>query len=151
MDVKQHGIYLLSDTYFAKYDTGKMMDNKRENSPHYVAIEIDSVLWMIPISSKVEKYQEKIEKAEKNGKKCLFYHVGRFAGKNCAFLIGDMIPVTEQYIAREYTISGIPYVIREEALNRKLVQKAKRYLLLVRQGRIKPYVDILAIERSLAE
>lgn len=126
-----------------------MMDNKLETRPHYFAIRIDSVLWMIPMSTQVEKYQKKIAESEKNGKKCLFYHIGWIAGRKSVFLIGDMIPVTDAYISRPYTISEIPYVVRDKSLNRPLVSKAKRYLLLVRQGRIKPHVDILSIEKDL--
>lgn len=149
MEVEQHGIYILSDAYFQKFNAGKMMDNKRGNRPHYFAVEIDGVLWMVPLSTQVEKYRKIISEAEKNGKKCLFYHIGKFAGKECAFLVGDMIPVTKAYVSRPYTISGVPYIVKDRSLNTPLVSKAKRYLILVRQGRIKPFVDILSIEKTL--
>lgn len=149
MDVKKNGAYILSDAYFEKYDTGRMMDNKSSNRPHYVALHIEDTYWMVPISHKVEKYEEKIQKFEDENKECVFYHIGEFAGQKRAFLIGDMIPTTEKYILRAYTVSGRPYVIRDEDLNRKLTSKAKRYLLLVRKKKIKPYVDIFSIERDL--
>lgn len=150
MKVTQHGMYILKDTYFQKYDLQhKMMDNKHESRPHYFAIELDSVLWMIPISSKVDKYKDKIQKIECNGRKCIYYHIGVIAGRECAFLIGDMIPVVQEHVLREYTISNVHYVVRDEALNRKITSKAKRFLLLARQGKIKPYTDILTIEKQL--
>lgn len=149
MDIKQHGIYILKDSYYDIYNNGRMMDNKQQSRPHYLAIEINGILWMIPLSSKVEKYKEKIQEQESTGHECLYYHIGKIAGRECAFLIGNMIPVTKSYISREYTISGIPYVVKDRDLNRKILKKAKRFLLLVRQKRIKPYVDILKIERDL--
>lgn len=149
MEVKTCGAYILSDEYFNKYNTGRMMDNKSGNRPHYVAIQFDDTYWMVPISHRVEKYQEKIKHQEEKGRQCVFYHIGEFAGQRRAFLIGDMIPTTEKYISRAYTVSGIPYVIRNEDLNRKLESKAKRFLTLVRSGRIKPVVDILKIEKEL--
>lgn len=149
MDIKQHGIYILKDSYYDTYNNGKMMDNKQESRPHYLAIEINGVFWMIPLSSKVEKYREKIHVHESAGRECLYYHIGKIAGRDCVFLIGDMIPVVNDHISREYTISGIPYVVKDKDLNRKILKKAKRFLLLVRQKRIKPYVDILKIESDL--
>lgn len=149
MDVKENGLYILSDSYFQRYNTGRMMDNKSENRPHFFALELDGILWMIPISSKTQKYRALIQKSEAAGKKPLFYHMGTIAGRECAFLIGDMIPVTPPYILRPYTVSGTPYIIRDERLLRQLKSKAKRYLALVQQGKIRPYVDILGIRKSL--
>ena len=151
MEVKQHGIYILKDSYYKTFDTGKMMDNKQQNRPHYLAIEMDGVFWMIPLSSKVGKYSAKIQEAEKSGRECLYYHIGKIAGKDSAFLIADMIPISPKHICREYTISGVPYIVKDKDLNRKILKKAKRYLLLVRQNRIKPHVDILKIERALTK
>lgn len=151
MDVKENGLYILSDSYFQRYDTGRMMDNKSENRPHFFALQIDGILWMIPISSKVEKYRAAIARSEAAGKKPLFYHLGTIAGRECAFLIGDIIPVTPPYVLRPYTVSGTPYIIRDERLLRQLKSKAKRYLTLVQQRKIRPYVDILGIRRKLAE
>lgn len=149
MDIKQHGIYILKDSYYDTYNDGRMMDNKQQSRPHYLAIEINGVFWMVPLSSKVEKYKEKILVQESSGRECLYYHIGKIAGRECAFLIGDMIPVANEHISREYTISGIPYVVKDKDLNRKILKKAKRFLLLVRQKRITPYVDILKIESDL--
>ena len=151
MDVKENGLYVLSDSYFQQYDTGRMMDNKAENRPHFFALQIDGILWMIPISSKVEKYRAAIARSETAGKKTLFYHLGVISGRESAFLIGDMIPVVQAYIVRPYTVSGMPYVVRDAKLLRSLKSKAKRYLTLVRQGKIRPHVDILDICRRLAD
>lgn len=106
---------------------------------------------MIPISSKVEKYRAAIARSETAGKKTLFYHLGVISGRESAFLIGDMIPVVQAYIVRPYTVSGMPYVVRDAKLLRSLKSKAKRYLTLVRQGKIRPHVDILDICRRLAD
>lgn len=151
MDVKENGLYILSDSYFETFDTGRMMDNKSENRPHFFALEIGSVFWMIPISSKVEKYRAAIRRAEAAGKKTLFYHLGTISGREAAFLIGDMIPVTKAYIVRPYIVAGTPYVVRDAKLLRQLRSKAKRYLTLVQQGKIRPNVDILDICSHLTE
>lgn len=151
MDVKENGLYILSDSYFEKFNTGRMMDNKKENRPHFFSLQIGGILWMIPISSKVEKYRAVIEKSEAAGKKTLFYHIGIISGHESAFLIGDMIPVTRKYIVRPYMVSGKPYVIENKALLRQLNSKAKRYLTLVEQKRIHPHVDILTIRHTLMQ
>lgn len=65
-DIEPCGLYIISDQYFLDFPNERYMDNKKESRPHYYAIrDNDGIFWMIPLSSKVEKYRVKIEKTEK--------------------------------------------------------------------------------------
>lgn len=72
-----------------------------------------------------------------------------FMGGERALLIGNMIPVTQEYIKQEFTIMNRQYVVRNVDTVKAVRKKAARYLSLVRNGKLRPYVDILKIERQL--
>ena len=62
---------------------------------------------MIPLNSKIEKYQHIIEKKRIENKPCDILHIRMTDnGKKNVFLIADMFPITEAYIEREYMIAG---------------------------------------------
>ena len=51
---------------------------------------------MIPLSSRIDKYKRLIEKRKKAGKPCDILHVVKLDnGRESAFLIQDMFPITE--------------------------------------------------------
>ena len=73
--------------------------NKKENRPHYYCFEDENtgIYWMIPLSSKIEKYRKIMEKREAKGKTCDILHILRLDDKReSVFLIQDMFPITEQ-------------------------------------------------------
>lgn len=128
------------------------MQNKGENRPHYYAIEDkDGIFWMIPLSTKVVKYAEKIKNAERTHGKgsCFLYCIAPIYGKQRAILIGDMFPVTKEYILRPYTIDGTPYVIRNKNIRQMIHTKAMRYLSMVSRGILKSPLDIMSTKEKL--
>lgn len=111
------GLYIVNDQYYLDYPSHYYMQNKSESRPHYYAIQdSDGIFWMIPLSSKVEKYRARIADIESvhGCGSCILYCIAPIHGTERAILVGDMFPVTEKYILRPYTISGQPYVIRNK-------------------------------------
>lgn len=103
--------------------------NKQGNRPHYYCFEDDEsgIYWIIPLSSRVSKYKKIIEKKEKTGKKCDILHIAKLDNdKESVFLIQDMFPITEDYIEREYTISGNHMVLSSEHTINDINKKAKK-------------------------
>lgn len=149
-----YGLYVLSEDYFAKYGTKYTMDNKHGARPYYFAVAAQNgILWLVPLSSKVEKFRLSIEADEKRHGKgsCIFHYIAKVKGKESAFLIGDVIPATEKYIDHAFTVGGVPFIIGDKADIKAIQSKLSRFLTLVRRGKLKPFVDILAIERALLE
>ena len=72
-------------------------------------------------------------------------------GQERAILICDMFPVPEEYILRPYTISGIPYVIRNESIRKTITTKAKRYLSLVKRGVLKSPLNIMETKEKIIQ
>lgn len=146
------GLYSISDRYFQDFQKPYWMDNKNERRPYYYLLkDNDGIEWVVPMSSKVENYTLKIEKEEKKRGKgnCIYYHIGRIAGIDRVFLIGDMFPVNKSYIKAPYTICRMHYVVKDKSLNRVIYSKAMRFLNLVESGVIKSRNDILGIKREL--
>lgn len=130
------------------------MWNKAESRPQYLAIkDASGLLWMIPLSSKVENYRAKIARVEekRGAGNCIYYHIGKIAGKERAFVISGMFPVTEQYISHPYTISAVPYIVRDKELIRQLHSKAQRYLKLLEQRQLRDENRVLEIRARLPQ
>ena len=81
------------------------MKNKEEGHgrPCFLAIQdYDGLYWMIPISSKVEKFKAIYKHKTQNGKRCDTICFANVLGNERAFLIQNMFPITEKYISGEY-------------------------------------------------
>jgi hypothetical protein len=60
------------------------------------------IFWLVPISSQLEKYKALYgDKIQKYGR-CNTIRFGNMLGKELAFLIQNMCPVTEKYILNIY-------------------------------------------------
>lgn len=148
--IVRHGLCIIKDQYFVDFPNATHMDNKNESRPYYLAIKTDGdIVWMIPISSKVDKYNAKIDRYVSAGRECVTCHIASVKSEKRAFLIGNAIPVTSDYIKKPFTVNGIPYVMQNSADVREIDRKLKKYLALIRQGKMRTNVDILGIERSL--
>ena len=154
MGLFEHGIYFVKDQYFKDFPSKHWMLNKGEKRPHYYAIkDTAGVMWLIPMSSRVENYKRKINSEEKKRGKgnCIFYHIGLFAGKESVFIISDMMPITDTYIARSYLINNVEYVIKNDNLNRRLRSKTVRYIRLLEQRKLTDRNHVLKIREKLAK
>ena len=76
---------------------------------------------------------------------------GGVLGSEKAFLIQNMCPVTEKYVANEYLDSMNVPVRVNGVFEKELVGKAKKILLLQRRGVNIIFPDVLNIERFLTE
>ena len=150
-ELEIHGFYTVRDEYFTNFP-GHWDDNKQEKRPfYYLFKDSDGMLWVIPITSQVGNYRRKIEKEEaKYGKgNCIYYYIGKFSSLERVFLIGNMMPITVEYIKSPFTIKSIHYVSRNSKQNAEIHKKAMRYLRMVEQGKIKSRNNILEIKRTL--
>ena len=150
MKVSTCGLCIISDNYFVDFPSVRHMSNKHESRPYYLAVKQENgIIWVVPLSSQVDKYKAKVAEDERKHGDSLFYYITRLKGRDNAFLIGNAIPVTEEYIKKPFTVQGIPFVIRDKNDIKKITSKLSRYLTMVRNGKLKPAVDILSIERQL--
>lgn len=68
MKVQTGYLYHIKDDFFNKVNDENLMSNHElgRKRPSYFVIKDKEILWFIPLSSKVEKYQRIIDKKIKN-------------------------------------------------------------------------------------
>ena len=137
MDIVENGFYIVKDEFFKEFSDKYLKTNKAGNRPHYFAYRDHktNLLWLIPMSSQVQKYQMIIDKRLSANKPCDTLHIAELDnGKTNVFLIQDMFPITDKYIEREYTINGNHLVLSSERQIKIITQKAKKILHLIESG-----------------
>lgn len=135
--MRKNGFYIVKDKFFEDMSAPYLKGNKEENRPHYYCFEDTAagVFWMIPLSARVEKYRKIVQKKTETGKSCDIIHIVKLdSGRENAFLIQDMFPITEEYIEREYTIAGNPLMLTSEKQVKEIQRKAKKVLNLLKRG-----------------
>lgn len=154
--MREKGFYIISDDFFKDFPDPFLKGNKDENRPHYYAIsdEKTDIYWVIPMSSRVEKYKKIITYRESKGKPCDILHIAKLDnGKKSVFLIQDIFPVSDKYILRKYTINGNHLRITSENLAKIIEKKAKKTLALIKKGvkfsNTQP--DVISIEHKLLQ
>lgn len=150
----EYGFYIIKDDFFLRFQDPYLKGNHKENRPHYYAFKSKktNLIWMVPVSSKIEKYKSIVSRRAEQGKPCDFIEVLTLAnGKESAFVIGDMFPITEEYILRPYTICSIPFGIVNEAQRDLIHSKANKVLSMIRKGyKFSPtQPNVLKIEKEL--
>lgn len=135
--------YHIKDSFFIEIEKnlGKntnLMSNKENEGYrlHFLCIqdkENTNIYWAVPQSTKVEKYKEEIDKKLKKYSKCDTIKIGIFAGRENAFLIQNMFPVTAEYIDHIHTVNNIPVSIHPD-LEKEIISSVKRVLALNKKG-----------------
>lgn len=117
MQIQSGYFYFLNDAFFQRFPEGTMPNKEddalgRHHRPYYFALELNGVMWMIPVSSKTNKY-EKIHqhKIEKYGH-CDTIYFANIMNKKRVFLIQNMVPVTIEYINEQYKTKDVPVSIK---------------------------------------
>lgn len=135
--MKKTGFYIIKDDFFAEVNDSYLKGNKEQNRPHYYCFEDseNGIYWMIPLSSRIDKYQRIIDKRLAAGKPCdTLYIVELDNNRKNVFLIQDIFPITADYIEREYTIAGNPMMLTSEHVAREIEKRARRVVGLLKRG-----------------
>lgn len=150
--------YYIDDQYFERFKDDKLMQNKEtvdgqlHGRPCFYAFQDTKtgLYWLIPLSSRVEKYKQYYNDKMQKFNKCDTIVFGKVLGHEKAFLVQNMCPITEEYIQNEYIDSKTTRPVRIDGkLEAELIEKAKRVLLLQRRNIHLIFPDVLAIERQL--
>lgn len=136
--------YFIKDSFFEIIDAPELMQNKESGNkrPCYYCFrskKYDNIIWFIPISTKIEKYQKiynnKIPKQIKLGKHTSIYTIvfGNVANIYSVFLIQNMFPVTKEYIESQYIKNKVAVRLSNK-LQTEIVYKANKVLNLYKHG-----------------
>lgn len=155
MKIVEGRFYFLKNSYYDKFSDCGLMQNKggaNHNRPCFYCFEFDGLYWLVPISSKLEKY--KVLYAQKIAKYNRYDGIrfGYVNGKERAFLIQNICPVTDNYIDDMYTVNhGKTEVVISKNLEKEIVKSAKRVISLHKRGFKTTITNIDTIVKGLQE
>ena len=138
-------VYHIKDEYFTKAQDDMLMQNKEGGNyrPTYYALkdETTSLLWMIPMSAKYDKYKAIHDKQVQKYGQCLTIVLGEFADQSAAFLFQNMFPITSYYLDHIHTKSGNPLPVKH-SIQQTIQTKIKQIFQIHARGRKIVFTDI---------
>lgn len=152
MRVQTGCLYHIKDEYFDKInEKGLMINHENGHSrPSYLAIKEHNILWFIPLSTKVDKYKNIVEKKKKKYGKCSTIMIKRIAGQDQAILLQNAFPTLEKYIKSRHTKDGIVVKISYN-VQKKIINNFEYLLSLKSKGLNLFFTDIDYINNLMNE
>ncbi|MDV0444786.1 hypothetical protein MmiAt1_03260 [Methanimicrococcus sp. At1] len=151
--------YFVSNQYFEDFSDPYLMKNKESLSgtfhdrPCFFAFpdsKCSKLLWLVPVSSKVEKYKSEYQKKCDKYGYCNTIYFCDFLGQERAFLIQNMFPVVESYLSDIYidvfTQKSVQLRSKDQ---KKLIRHAKNVLKAHRQKKKIIFVNVDLIQKQL--
>ena len=156
MKIEKKSYYFIKDKYFVFANDKHLLLNKENHHSRpcfFVVQEENQILWLVPISSKIEKYRSIYTKKKKKLGFCNTIIFGTMLNRDCVFLLQNIFPVTKKYILKKYVIGKEKSPVKiENELADEIIEKSNKILSLVRNGNKNiVFPDILEIERKLLE
>ena len=114
--------YFVKDEFYEKFPNCGLMANGvsdeegKHGRPCFYAKQIEKFFWLIPISSRVEKYQKIYEEKISKYPNYDGIKFGYVNGKKRAFLIQNIFPITENFVDNVYMLNGgtIPATVNKK-------------------------------------
>ena len=144
MKMKEHYFYFVAESFFKDFPDPNLMQNKaiidgqRHDRPCFFALtdkKQEGLFWLIPISSKIEKYNGIYVKKMQRYGRCNTIYFAEVMGRKSAFLIQNMFPITENYISHIYidpnTLNAVTIPDKEA---KKIIHNAHDVLELHNRG-----------------
>lgn len=160
--IRKGYFYFIKDYYFEKVKDKELMKNKESGTkrPCFYCFkdnQNDKIIWFVPVSSRIEKYHKiydkKIEQQIKHNKKPNIDNIvfGNVSGKENAFLIQNMFPTTEKFVAERFFRKNEPVIINK-TLQKEIELKANKIFNMVKNGRKGlVFPDILKIKKIMED
>lgn len=150
MQVQTGYIYHIKDEFFDKInDKGLMINHENGRArPTYFTIKDKDILWFIPLSSKVSKYQPIINKKIKKYGNCKSIMISEIANKKSVILLQNAFPTLEKYIDHPHTINSAPVRVADN-LKDEILDNFNSLLALKKQGINLFFTDIDKIKEIM--
>lgn len=154
MNITEGFVYHIKDDYFHKANDTNLMKNKENGNyrPTYYCIKDkkNNLLWVIPMSTQVSKYQKIQDKQLKRYGKSLSIVIGKYDGKDSAFLIQNMFPITEKYINHIHTRNGNPVPVTV-SLQKQIEKNVQEVKILIDKGKKVVFPDVQRLEKIMLQ
>lgn len=152
MKVQTGYIYHIKDDFFDKInDKGLMINHENGHTrPTYFTIKDKDVLWFIPLSSKISKYQPIIDKKIKKYGSCRSIVIKTIGGREQAILIQNAFPTLEKYIDHPHIVDGKPLKVID-GLKNEILDDFRYLLSMKNRGNNLFFTDIDKIKEMMLE
>jgi len=133
----------LSDQYYEDFQDKFLMRNKEivngvmYDRPCFFVFQdivVPEIHWLVPISSNYDKYKALYDKKVKRYGKCNTIRFGEVLGKQAAFLIQNMCPVTEHYIREVYVDKNGTAIQVDGRIAQDVISNAREVLAITKRG-----------------
>lgn len=150
MKVQTGYLYHIKDEFFDKINNkGLMINHENGHSrPSYLAIKDKKILWFIPLSTKVDKYKNIIEKKKQKYGSCKTILIKKIAGREQVILIQNAFPTLEEYVKSKHTIDGKNIKI-SSAVQKEILDDFQYMLSLKKNGLNLFFTDIDKIKQII--
>ena len=147
-------MYHIKDDYFNKVQDKMLMQNKEGGNyrPTYYALrdEETSLLWMVPMSAKYDKYKALHDKQVSKYGRCLTIVLGEFRDRSAAFLLQNIFPITPHYLDHVHTKSGNPLPVKH-SIQQTIQRNMKQIRQIHIRGRKIVFTDIDRLQKLMLE
>lgn len=135
MKVKTGYLYHIKDEFFDVVNDESLMSNHENGHtrPTYFTIKDKDILWFIPISSKIEKYQKIVDKKISKYGFCNTILVENILQKKHAILLQNAFPILEKYIDHVHISNGVPARVGIN-LEKEIIKRFREMLELKQKG-----------------
>jgi hypothetical protein len=153
-ELKPGFVYHVKDSYFSAAQDDKLMRNHEGGArrPTYFCLRDHKtqLLWMVPMSSRVEKYQPFVDRDVEKFGVCRKIVIARYGDRESAFLLQNMFPILPKYINHVHTIQGRAVPLEDRVIEevRKAFGEVRR--LHSRGARI-VFPDINRLDRLMLD
>jgi hypothetical protein len=153
-DIVSGRLYFIKNEFFEFVSDSYLKRNKENTKrPHYYAFRDSNtnLLWMIPCSSQIDKYQRIIQDKISAGKKHDHIQIVKVNGIKQVFLYQDMFPIIGRYIEDEYIKQNAFMEIKDPKKISAIENNAKKIIKLMKHGvKFTPtQPDIIKIEQLM--
>ncbi len=154
MEIVAGNLYFVSNDFFAKIQDPYLKINYANTKrPHYFAFKDSktNLYWLVPCSSKVEKFERLIHKKQEEHKPTDTIKIVNVFDRRTVLLFQDMFPVTAKYINGQYIKGNQPVRIADPKVVQDLEKNAYKIRNLLHRGvRFTPtQPDIIRIEEIM--
>lgn len=152
MVYQERYVYHIKDEYFTKAQDSNLMQNKENGAyrPTFYCLrdEKTSLLWMVPLSTRIQKFRALHDKQVQKYGRCLTIVLGVFDGKEAAFLLQNMFPIREYYLDHIHTRNHNPVPVKH-SLHKEILTNMKRLRQLHARGKKVVFPDISRLEQLM--
>ena len=137
LEIKPGCLYFVNDTFFERVNDPYLKINYDNTSrPHYMAFldTATSLYWLVPCSSKIEKYENIVEQKQKNNKPTDSIKIIKIQDKKTVLLFQDMFPISANFIKEQYVRGGQTVCIADPKVVADLEKTAKKIKNLLKRG-----------------